>query len=353
MAKKQTFAQRAKAIQSKYKKRLGEDLQKNDYLARQAMNMELQKLKEEQENVRMQQGISDESYDNYNPTMSIHKKGGKLPKLQGGDGEEIFRSINNKLLQDPSGTGIGGLSSLTDEEILYLQNINGIDNISPEIDIPETNLRQSTPRMEEKSPEYYNPTVSAIPLAASIAGNAYHGLTAKDNINVPEYDRMTPEEINLGAQRESIRRRSEATKNTIGRQARGLGLSGGAATTRSIIGLTEADKVAGEALSKSYMQEELANTQARERAERFNLGLKAREEDMRVGQETAASEAENQAIQNILQSISGYATDVNRAKTYADITNMMSPEYAMYEDPEQSLINKIAFGSNRRVGFRG
>jgi hypothetical protein len=205
----------------------------------------------------------------------------------------------------------------------------------------------------EQSLDYYSPTISMLPLTASVIGNAYSGLTAKDRAVSPEYERMSPEEISLASERESIRRRSEATKNTVSRQARGLGLSGGAATTRGIIGLTEADRVAGEALSRSYMQEELANAQARERARRFNLGLGAREEDMRLSEEIRTQELQDQAIQNILQSVSGYATDVNRARTYADITNAMSPEYAMYEDPEQSLVNKLLFGSRRTFDYRG
>jgi hypothetical protein len=31
----------------------------------------------------------------------------------------------------------------------------------------------------------------------------------------------------------------------------------------------------------------------------------------------------------------------------------MSPEYAMYEDPEQSLVNKLLFGSRRTFDYRG
>jgi cell division protein FtsL len=345
MAKKQTFAERAKAIQSKYKKRLGEDFQKDDYLARQAMNMELQKLKEEQESVRKNMGVQEAARhvlankDDYSPTTvkraNFAHNASKWNKKRFGGGLPKYQEPNKE-------NNYGNL------ERLDLIPFGGID-------IPEINmdLRESKESKESKeSLDEYNPTISVLPLAASVIGNAYSGLTAKDRAVSPEYERMSPEEISLASERESIRRRSEATKNTVSRQARGLGLSGGAATTRGIIGLTEADRVAGEALSRSYMQEELANAQARERARRFNLGLGAREEDMRLSEEIRTQELQDQAIQNILQSVSGYATDVNRARTYADITNAMSPEYAMYEDPEQSLVNKLLLGSRRTFGYR-
>jgi len=391
MAKKQTFAERAKAIQSKYKKRLGEDFQKDDYLARQAMNMELQKLKEEQEAVKQQDndyGDYDASYENYTPAMNVLKKGGSIninPKNKGkftrfakrknmGVQEAARHVLANK--DDYSPTTVkranfahnaskwnkkrfgGGLPKYQEpnKENNY-GNLERLDLIPfGGIDIPEINmdLRESKESKESKeSLDEYSPTISMLPLAASVIGNAYLGLTAKDRAVSPEYERMSPEEISLASERESIRRRSEATKNTVSRQARGLGLSGGAATTRGIIGLTEADRAAGEALSRSYMQEELANAQARERAKRFNLGLSAKEEDIRLSEEIRTQELQDQAIQNILQSISGYASDVNRARTYADITNAMSPEYAMYEDPEQSLVNKLLFGSRRTFDYRG
>jgi len=54
MAKKQTYANRAKGIMNKYKTRLGEKFDKGDTLALEAMNKELTGLQQEQEKARVQ-----------------------------------------------------------------------------------------------------------------------------------------------------------------------------------------------------------------------------------------------------------------------------------------------------------
>jgi hypothetical protein len=61
--KKQTYADRAKAIMNKYKTRLGEKFDKGDVLALEAMNQELQGLQRKQEKERIQkliEGANDE-----------------------------------------------------------------------------------------------------------------------------------------------------------------------------------------------------------------------------------------------------------------------------------------------------
>jgi hypothetical protein len=59
MAKKQTYADRAKSIMNKYKPRLGEKFDKGDVLALEAMNQELEGLREEQERARVQKLVDD------------------------------------------------------------------------------------------------------------------------------------------------------------------------------------------------------------------------------------------------------------------------------------------------------
>jgi hypothetical protein len=84
MAKKkhtreETFADRAKKIMVRYKSRLGENLDKDDPLARKAMERELQELAAEQESVKQSMEM-----DQVSRAMAY---GGGLPKMQNG-GEE-------------------------------------------------------------------------------------------------------------------------------------------------------------------------------------------------------------------------------------------------------------------------
>jgi len=73
MAKKQTYAQKAKAIMNKYKPRLGEKFDKGDTLALEAMNQELEALREGQEAARIQE---------QEDAVNVFANGGDLNKKQ-------------------------------------------------------------------------------------------------------------------------------------------------------------------------------------------------------------------------------------------------------------------------------
>lgn len=73
MAKKQTYATRAKSIMNKYKPRLGEKFDKGDTLALEAMNQELTALQQEQEMARLQ--------EQHSALGAVFANGGDLTKV--------------------------------------------------------------------------------------------------------------------------------------------------------------------------------------------------------------------------------------------------------------------------------
>lgn len=80
MAKKQTYADRAKKIMSKYKPRLGENFDKGDTLALEAMNQELTALQQEQEQARAQKQVQEQQFQQQ--TVEKFQNGGTLTKRE-------------------------------------------------------------------------------------------------------------------------------------------------------------------------------------------------------------------------------------------------------------------------------
>ena len=104
MAKKQTYADRAKAIMSKYKTRLGEKFDKGDALALEAMNQELRGLQREQEKARIQKMIEGANDEQISQLSQALQGGGQGQQSQ-------FQPQNNQGPQQP-GIPQGGPSGL-------------------------------------------------------------------------------------------------------------------------------------------------------------------------------------------------------------------------------------------------
>ncbi len=80
MAKKQTYAARAKTIMNRYKPRLGEKFDNGDSLSLEAMNQELTALQQEQEQARAVQQQKDQQFEE--TAVQTFANGGKLNKRQ-------------------------------------------------------------------------------------------------------------------------------------------------------------------------------------------------------------------------------------------------------------------------------
>ena len=90
MPKNKTFADRARQITNKYKKRLGDDFRKFDPIAKESMNLELDALKQEQEQYKLDNGLLEQE----NP---MFKSGGGLSRKEDyGSKANPYPSVKSK-----------------------------------------------------------------------------------------------------------------------------------------------------------------------------------------------------------------------------------------------------------------
>jgi hypothetical protein len=98
MAKKQTYADRAKAIMNKYKPRLGEKFDKGDTLALEAMNQELTALQQEQEQARLAEQEAEAAFQD--KAVQTFQNGGKLTKKQKSTLSVLLANRNTPFVQN-------------------------------------------------------------------------------------------------------------------------------------------------------------------------------------------------------------------------------------------------------------
>lgn len=159
---KHTFADEAKKITSKYNNRLGKDLNKPDTLAKQAMDMAMEELKNKQELIKNEEALTAQvkDYGSY-----IKANGGYLKKLKvGGDAANYLKGAgyNEAML----GYGIQGLTRLpqlftSPESISY-------DRVNPEL----VDFAQERGSMETSR----NNQLGFLKRQAGMAGNAGQAL---------------------------------------------------------------------------------------------------------------------------------------------------------------------------------
>lgn len=395
-----SFAKKATLIMNKYKRRLGDDFTKEDQLARQAMDIELNQLKAEQEMVKANQQFDQEFEDfematggqikikpskrgtftaaakkrglgvqefadkvmankseystamvkkaNFAKNAAKWKKeygGSLLPKAQTGLDLNAFTEVA-QYYNDPDIANL--LTTGADPTIPQDFSTYPITTVGNTV----TSINDVIDEEDEVVPEgtYYNPSlggVSAIPLATSIAGNLL--MRGQATPRKVDFEKVRPQEISLAAERSEARRDAELARLTGLRTARGLGLSAGATATLGTAGLADIDRVKGARIGKSYLQEELANVQSKERADRINAELAAREEMFNVAAEESARTTKEQAIQNILADVGTYFGDVQKAKRYNQLYQQIPGTTSLYEDPEQDIVDQLLFGKRPTI----
>ena len=376
--KKITYADQAKLILKKYEKRLGKNFTNNDKLAKDALDRELTELKNKQEAFKAQeQQVQIET---------MMKKGGKLPIYKEPNKNNNYGNLPK---EDDYGLMNDGYIDRFDANTL-VQGVpikrptdfegNEVDvgytpldlsqfDISPEQEaalmagkeaenlkfaLNANNFKLPTNTSKETIPQNTDTLysgASGLPLVTSLAGNALlYGSASR--YGTPEdvrLERMEPQEISLAREREAAKRDADMARNTSLRNARGLGLNAGAAATLGVASLADINRVSGDRISKSYLNEELANKQSKDIASRVNAELGAKETLFNAsrGDEYKATTTamKNQAIQNILQDIGQYSSDQSNIKRSTLWANAYSPTYKIQEDPDQTRIDKFLKGT--------
>ena len=159
------------------------------------------------------------------------------------------------------------------------------------------------------------------------------------------YNRVTPQEINLGEQREQAIRKSQGQANQIARNVRGLGMTPGATANIMVGSQADLDANLGREVGESYLQEELANARFADSAERINANIAMREAEANARERNVAKSVDQQALQNIISDIGSYFGDVQKAERYNNLYQQMPGTAKLYQDPNQSIFNRIVLGS--------
>jgi hypothetical protein len=302
--KKETYADRAKKIMSKYKTRLGENFDKGDSLALEAMNQELSLLQEEQEQER----------------AKLFPKGSTtgLPTHAGG----------GDLIQRPD---ISHLKYPT----LAKPLISGL-------------TKTNNPGATDAPFESKVPWMGA---ASGIIGN----LLMNKQINLPEYNpeeydpgTISPHLVNYGRSREQIMSERDLANNMIQGSARGMG-SQNALMENTLAGVTGTQRVAGQQFNQSLENESNTNAQILNDTDRVNAQLQGDAARFNTQNKLYANQINRENLmmnterkdartQGILDSITGYGRDLMEADKYDQMMNMMTPDnYKAYASKDSPL----------------
>lgn len=323
MAKKKTFAQRAKAIIKKYKRADFDEVEKGE------RDAELDALAQEQETVRQTSGITQQEQFGYGGKLS-HANGGMIDSYPNG-GNLIPNQVigSDELLQNPllgtgTSTGITAPSQFPQQGYQLPTTLQGVQPGAP------IGAAQDTP---------YRGNVSPVGLLSSVAGNL-PGLLTKAEKDI-RLNRLTPEEIDLTRERQGIEQRAEVSAAIARRNARTAGSAG---QYLSNIGAVETgiQREVGQQLGRSFQTEETANARERARTAAANAIIAEREADINARERGATKTARTRALQGITKGISGYARDRSRTTSAYDALNLLSPNYGLVNvENDRRGIDKI------------
>ena len=324
--KKETYADRAKKIMSKYKTRLGENFDKGDSLALEAMNQELSLLQEEQEQER----------------AKLFPKETGVPQFKiGGNLLDLLKTSNAGMYQNKGYIG-EGISKLNTPMLAK--------SLTP--GLAKTNNPIATGGTSDAPFESRVPWLGA---ASGIIGN----LLMNKQINLPEYNpeeydpgTISPHLVNYGRSREQIMSERDLANNMIQGSARGMG-SQNALMENTLAGVTGTQRVAGQQFNQSLENESNTNAQILNDTDRVNAQLQGDAARFNTQNKLYANqisrenmmmntERKDARTQGILDSITGYGRDLMEADKYDQMMNMMTPDnykaFAVKDSPLRKFL---------------
>lgn len=289
--KAKTYADRARQIINKYKKRLGDNFDKGDKLALEAMNQELSVLKEEQEETRIKM-FEKSVLDNQDAIgFPIFFEGGDLDEPE----KEPDPLVKRRLA----------------------------DSLFP----------------VAKEGDSYKSRVPWLGMASQIASS----LLANRKMNLPKYEyedyiptTLSPELVNFGREREQIMRNRDLANAMIMSRARGTGSQAGLMENLQA-GLTETQRVAGDQFGQSLEREGVTNAEILNRIQQANeanrmaaaeINARNRMYASNIERENAMIEADRRdaKIRGISSAITGYMKDRMTADKYDQMLEIATPE---------------------------
>lgn len=337
--KKHTFADEAKRVASRYKNRLGENLDKPDSLAKRALDMAMNTLKDSQEAVKQQEQeamaikamggyldalatggpiktksgkkLQNFDYKEFDPNFPVFELGANetlptLPKKEGGvrhggntsTYEAIAQSINNPDIRDAAIISSVGnhLTQFMDEGAL-----NSLDQIQ-RFKAYGGGLPKYTPGggLPNQDRENYLKYHSGLP-------EAYIGYGLQAATRIPQlftkpesihYDRINPETIDLAQERGSM---ETSRNNQLGFLKRQAGMAGSAGQALNYLSsvVPQAYNQYDQQYAQSVEREQNANAQILNQANAQNAQIQMREAEANAMERDAARGIRDQALADI------------------------------------------------------
>jgi hypothetical protein len=164
-------------------------------------------------------------------------------------------------------------------------------------------------------------TINPLGYLASNVGNIYDLTEAAKETPKNQFGRMTPEHIDLSAQRAEMKNQAAVSRAIARENARNAPSMGGAMTNR-VIANALINSGLGSQLSQSYMTEANQNVAIDNQAKQINLQTQIQEkladqQDLAMRKSTIS-----QAMHNIGMNTQGYVKDLKSAKV-GNINNKM------------------------------
>lgn len=370
------FSKEAQRIMKRYEKRLGKDFDKEDPISLNTMNKQLGDLKNQQEEVRQQEGLENKDMKvvpDYkklgNKNTPVYTKGGGLPKYGG-----LYPTPNgtNTIYGKNSGYGAGMSNDINeglDLQDLFNQNSSVIqrpegpitlrkdfgqdagwstrepygnarpadytqaENIAANIKgIQGTNnfsTPANAPAQEASSLYTGSPWLQVGAGAASLLGNAL--MQGADRRNRPKsiaLSRYTPKRVDYSESRRKTIEEAELDKANILRSIKGMGAGYMANATNAITG---ADRAKYNAVAGSMENEENVNVQMENEAEARNAEVANREQLINAQNKDAYQARQRQYGQNYGQTIANTVGAVAQERAYYDALNL-NPYYDIVKD---------------------
>lgn len=336
--KKQTYADRAKQIMNKYKARLGDNFDKGDTLALEAMNQELSLLRDEQESERAKMTLKEG-----NTGLPMHsgdtKDGSRLKPFSGVQVpyrqfyESSYPSLTNSMISNSFSKAFMFNNTLPKVEIMRPQPLKE----SSASTIKPISVRQSSPVVASSTPVHptykgsdlympgvpqnlgfvaegtsklpmptfsnapglvknklaetnnvlaTNPTAgntpfkSRVPWMGAVSG-IVGNLLMNNKLDLPEYNpetyvptKVSPHLVNYGRSREQIMNERDLADNMILGSARGTGSQNQLMETL-LAGKTATQRTAGQQFNTSLENESNTNAQILNQADQMNAQLSA------------------------------------------------------------------------------
>ena len=344
---KETFADRARKITNKYKRRLGDNFDKGDSLALEAMNQELAALREEQELERMK----------YQPNETIglpkHWDGSwLLPYANTVKGLLRFNTENNPIELGTANISANKLYSNTanlktptfaSKPVSEILSQSGANNLRP--------ASGSTLSGISGGGEAFSSRVPWIGAAAGAVGS----LLMNKQLDLPEYNyeeynpaRLAPNLVDYSREREQAMRERDIANAVIRKNARGLG-SQNALMENILAGTTATQRATGEQFGKSLENEGNVNAQIKNQADQFNAQQRMQAtqinnqnklyaNQIKRENEMINAERKNAQIQGVVDSVTGYAKDRMAADQYDQMIGIMAPDnYGVFKGEDSWL----------------